>query len=337
MRGAAAADSAQGSAQDSAQDSPLRVCIERFVEHLRYEQRSSAHTVAAYQRDLLQLEVFLGERLGRGADPGDVDKVALRAWLAELSREITSTSLARKLASVRALLRYLERRGVVRANVAAAMKTPKVRRKMPLFLNADAAARVVEAPLQGETPASAPERLRDAALLELLYGSGVRVSELVHLDLEHVRLREGTMRVLGKGQKERIVPIGGPARAALHAYLERRGELAHPKTGFLDPRALLVSRRGARLGVRRVQELVQRYGVLGSGRGDLHPHALRHSCATHMLEAGADLRAIQDLLGHSSVVTTQRYTHLSMQQLSQVYDRAHPLARRPRGDSGDSE
>lgn len=285
------------------------------------------HTVAAYRRDLLQLDAFLTQRLEREPNPRDVEKLSLRGWLAELSKDVQPTSLARKLASVRALFRYLERHDVVRANPAAAMKSPKVRRKMPVFVGAEAAAQIMEAPLTGVEPSEAPERLRDAALLELLYGSGLRVSELVGLDMEHLRLREGTVRVLGKGKKERIVPLGRPARAAVQRYLERRPQLSHPKTGYLDPRALLVSRRGARLGVRRVQELVRRYGILGSGRGDLHPHALRHSCATHMLEGGADLRAIQDMLGHSSVVTTQRYTHLSMQQLSQVYDRAHPLAR----------
>lgn len=314
----------------------LTVWIDRFAEHLLHERRSSRHTVAAYRRDLLQLATFLAERCQREPVPLDIDKLSLRAWLAQLSEDAAPPTLARKLASVRALLRFLERRGVVRKNVATLLKTPKVRRKMPLFVSAEAAARVMEAPFRGAADgASAPsreqasaEQLRDAALLELLYGSGLRVSELSGLDVTDVRLGEGTVRVLGKGNKQRIVPLGGPARKAVVAYLERRHELRHPRTGALDGKALLLSTRGARLGVRRVQELVQRYGVIGSGRSDLHPHALRHSCATHMLEGGADLRAIQDLLGHSSVATTQRYTHLSLQQLTQVYDRAHPLARR---------
>jgi integrase/recombinase XerC len=304
--------------------------VESFTEHLRHERRASPHTVAAYRRDLLQLVDFLGERRGAEPVPADIDKLTLRSWLAQLSTACAPPSLARKLASVRALLRYLERRGVVRKNAAALMKTPKVRRKLPLFVSPEAAEHIVEAPLEvpeEDRPSGAAERLRDAALLELLYGSGLRVSELVGLDLADVRLGEGTLRVLGKGRKERIVPLGRPAALAVQNYLARRGELRHPTTGALDGRALLVSRRGARLGVRRVQELVQRYGALGNGRSDLHPHALRHSCATHMLEGGADLRAIQDMLGHSSVATTQRYTHLSMQQLVHVYDRAHPLAR----------
>jgi integrase/recombinase XerC len=172
------------------------------------------------------------------------------------------------------------------------------------------------------------ERVRDAALLEVLYGSGLRVSELVGLDLDHVALERDELRVLGKGKKERLVPLGTKAREAILAYLGSRPELRNERTGAQDPRALFLGRRGTRLGVRRVQTLVQRYGALGAGRSDLHPHALRHSCATHLLEGGADLRAIQELLGHSSLATTQRYTHVSLDQLMRVYDRAHPLAHR---------
>lgn len=324
----AAAREVGSEAQTRSSRSALAEWIERFEEHLRHERRASPHTTAAYGRDLRQLEGFLRERLSRGPEPRHLDKLSLRAWLASCSQTVAPPTLARKLASVRALSRYLQRRGVLAASAAATMKTPKVRRKLPLFLSPEAAARVVDAPLEGEGERETPERLRDAVVLELLYGCGLRVSELAGLDLAHVHLREATVRVRGKGNKERIVPLGEPARRALQNYLARRDELRHPKRGTQDERALLLSRRGARLGVRRVQELVQRYGALGSGRSDLHPHALRHSCATHMLEGGADLRAIQDLLGHSSVATTQRYTHLSMQQLEHVYDRAHPLARR---------
>jgi integrase/recombinase XerC len=174
------------------------------------------------------------------------------------------------------------------------------------------------------------EKLRDRVLLELLYGSGLRVSELAALDLEAVNVSACEVRVLGKGRKERIVPMSGKTLEALAGYLPRRSELRHPRTGFCHPAALLVTRRGQRLGIRRIQTLVQRYGALGAGRPDLHPHALRHSCATHLLEGGADLRVIQELLGHSSLTTTQRYTHVSLDQLLGVYDKAHPLARAKR-------
>jgi integrase/recombinase XerC len=192
-------------------------------------------------------------------------------------------------------------------------------------LAAEQAAEVMSAPL-AQKRGREIEHLRDALALELLYGSGLRVSELASLDLEQIALEAAEVRVLGKGRKERIVPLGSKALLALDAYLPRRAELGHPKTRALDPKALLLSRLGKRLGVRWLQALVKRYGALGTGRADLHPHALRHSCATHMLEGGADLRAIQEMLGHSSLSTTQRYTHVSLDQLLAVYDRAHPLA-----------
>lgn len=281
----------------------------------------------AYGRDLDELLRFVRARSSRAARLADIDKFLLRSWLGELSRGMSPPTLARKLSSVRAFFAWLEREGLTRDNPAALLKSPKLRRKLPKFLSADQAGEVMEAPLA--LGGSEPERLRDAALLEMLYGSGLRVSELVGMDLDHLALEREEVRVLGKGKKERVVPIGSKARAALGAYLERRPELRHPRTGRQDARSLFLGRRGTRLGVRRVQTLVQRYGALGAGRGDLHPHALRHSCATHLLEGGADLRAIQELLGHTSLSTTQRYTHVSLDQLVAVYDRAHPMAKSP--------
>ncbi len=307
----------------------LDPAIDGFVDHLANERRASVHTVDAYRRDLRQLSGFLRERLARDVAIGDVDKLLLRAWLGDLSRSRSAQTLGRKLAAVRAFFAWLERTGKVRKNPTTQLASPKVRRKMPTFLGADAASQVMDAP--GEFAGVREiERLRDTAMLELLYGSGLRVSELAGLDMEHVSFEEEQARVLGKGNKERIVPLGAKAIAAVQAYLARRDELCHPKTGRIDPRALIIGRHGARLGVRRIQTLVQRYGALGAGRPDLHPHALRHSCATHMLEGGADLRAIQEMLGHSSLSTTQRYTHLSMDQLFKVYDQAHPLAKPPK-------
>jgi integrase/recombinase XerC len=299
--------------------------IVRFRDYLALERRSSAHTVLAYGRDLDELLGFVRARSARGARLEDIDKLLLRSWLGELSRRLSPPTLARRLSSVRAFFAWLEREGLARDNPASLLKSPKLRKKLPKFLSADQAGEVVEAPLAGGN--SEPARLRDAALLEVLYGSGLRVSELVGLDLDHLMLEREEVRVLGKGKKERVVPIGSKARSALYAYLERRPELRHPRTGRQDERSLFLGRHGTRLGVRRVQTLVQRYGALGAGRGDLHPHALRHSCATHLLEGGADLRAIQELLGHTSLATTQRYTHVSLDQLVAVYDRAHPMAK----------
>ena len=308
---------------------PLARRIAAFAEHLAGERRASAHTVLAYRRDLEQLAAFVRERRAGAATPERIDRFVLRAWLGELAKALSSASIARKLASVRAFFVWLERSGAIGENPAALLSSPKLKRKLPRFLSPEGAGEVMEAPLT--SPLGRPaERLRDRAALELLYGSGLRVSELASLDLDDVALDERELRVLGKGKKERIVPFGDKASEALSEYLRERPLLRHPKTGSQDPRALFLARNGGRLGVRRFQTLVQRYGAVGAGRPDLHPHALRHSCATHMLEGGADLRAIQEMLGHSSLSTTQRYTHLSLDQLLGVYDRAHPLAKKPR-------
>ncbi|WP_437694401.1 tyrosine recombinase XerC [Sorangium sp. So ce176] len=268
-----------------------------------------------------------GEATAAGEAPAvdGLDVLLLRSWLGSLARTHAPASIARKVGAARALLRYLERRGEVDKNAAAQLALPKIRRPLPTFLDVDAAAEVMEIP-----GADTAEGLRDRAILETLYGAGLRVSELCGLDLAHVDRQpsKASVRVVGKGDKERIVPLGSHALAAIERYLERRAELADPTTGARDPRALFLSRRGARIGVRRVQTLVQRYGALGAGRADLHPHALRHTCATHLLDGGADLRTIQKLLGHASLATTQRYTHVSIDHLLKVYDAAHPMARK---------
>jgi len=309
-------------------DDELGRALSRFRDHLAHERRASPHTVAAYLRDLSSLLAFVRARHAGAANLAALDKFMLRAWLGDVGKTVAPPTIARKISSVRALCEYLLRTGELRQNPSATLASPKMRRKLPRFLAPDAAAEVMDAPL---AQASGREvcHLRDALSLELLYGSGLRVSELVQLDLAHISSAEAELRVLGKGQKERIVPLGSKALAALEAYLPRRAELAHPRTGAFDRDALLLGQLGKRLSVRWLQALVKRYGSLGAGRSDLHPHALRHSCATHMLEGGADLRAIQEMLGHSSLSTTQRYTHVSLDQLLAVYDRAHPMAQAP--------
>ena len=305
----------------------LGASISAFEQYLAVEKSASPHTIDAYTRDLRALELFVRER--KGARPGApvplawVDLYLLRGFLGTLARTHASSSIGRKMASIRTFFRWLVRRGALEASPAEELASPKLRRPLPTFLSVDAAREVVESPA-GEGPVS----LRDRAILELLYGSGLRVSELANLDLDRFSLREREVRVLGKGRKERLVPFGEAAEDALRGYLAVRAQLAHPRTGALDPRALFLSVRGRRLPVRGVQLLVHRYGALGAGRADLHPHALRHTCATHLLDGGADLRAIQEMLGHASLSTTQRYTHVSVEQLLAVYDKAHPLARR---------
>jgi integrase/recombinase XerC len=304
----------------------LAEAVERFCGHLAGERRASPNTVLAYRRDLLSLCQFVHDKKGQAARLQDVDKFVLRGWLGELLKQISANSIARKLASVRAWYRFMLRRGMVTENPAAQLATPKVRRKMPAFLGVDQAAEVMNAP-RSLPGLGGSQRARDALMLELLYGCGLRVSELAALNLSDIDRDSGVVRVLGKGNKERIVPVGSKALQALEEYSLLRCEFRHPKTGAQDAEALLLTPRGQRMGVRQVQRLVQRYGALGAARPDLHPHALRHSCATHLLEGGADLRAIQELLGHSGLSTTQRYTHLSMDRLLQVYDASHPLAK----------
>lgn len=307
----------------------------RFVAHLRGERRASGHTVEAYQRDLEQLEAFVQKRVGRVPLLADVGKLELRAWLAELTRANGTSTIARKLASVRSFFKFLARAEPSRENPAEGLATPRVKRPLPLVLSTDVAARVMDAPsgtsgVSEPDPADEARQRRDQLILELLYGCGLRVHELAALDKDALQLDVGTLSVLGKGRKERTVPVGRLCQRAHQEYLQCRPMLSHPRTGFQDPRALLLGRYGRRLGVRQIQNLVRRYGALGAGRADLHPHALRHMCATHMLEGGADLRVIQEFLGHQSLSTTQRYTHLSVEQLLRVYDRSHPLAAAPK-------
>lgn len=304
-----------------------------FLTHLAAERRASPNTVEAYGRDLDALLAFLAEREAKR-----LDVYALRAWLGVLARTCKPTSVARKIASVRAFCRWMKQKGLRSDNPAAELALPKLRRELPTFLSAEDAALVMEAPNADNTGALRAEEavaLRDRALLELLYAAGLRVSEACGLDRQDVSLDERTVRVMGKGQKERLAPIGSKAEAALRAWLEVRAELAHAKTGFLEPQAVFVSTRGRRLGPRAAQLIVRRYGLVGVERTDLHPHALRHTCATHLLDGGADLRAIQEMLGHSSLSTTQRYTHVSVAHLLATYDAAHPLAR-PRGTRGEA-
>jgi integrase/recombinase XerC len=307
-----------------------RVLKEAFITHLAHEKRVSPHTVSAYRSDLDAMIAFFEERQRTSDVPlAFLDLHVLRAWLGTLARTSKPRSVARRISAVRSFGRWLKRHGHVERNPAEQLATPKLRRELPTFLSGDDAASVMNAPDAGEDASALSEAcaLRDRALLEVLYGAGLRVAETSGLSLADISLGERTVRVLGKGRKERIVPIGRKAEAALRAWLLVRSELAHPRTGFIDPCALFLSVRGRRLNVRAIQILVRLYGIKGVGRSDLHPHALRHTCATHLLDGGADLRVIQEMLGHASLSTTQRYTHVSVAQLMKVYDAAHPLAR----------
>jgi integrase/recombinase XerC len=306
----------------------MKELIERFLEHLRVERNASAHTLRSYASDLEQFRSFLWSAgFHRDEKKGDIraekiDHLAIRAYLSRLYREHKKSSLARKLAAQRSFFRYLVDEGLMKRSPAEIVATPKQEKNLPSFLSVDEVFALVEKPDR-----ATPWGARDRAILETLYSCGIRVSELVGLSDGDVDFQLGIVRVYGKGRKERIVPIGGKAIEALRAYLPRRDEvLARRKKS--GPRApLFINPRGTRLTARSVARILQKH-VLRSGLlRKMSPHALRHTFATHLLDAGADLRAIQEMLGHVSLSTTQRYTHVSMDKLMEVYDKAHPRAK----------
>jgi integrase/recombinase XerC len=318
--------------------------IRAFLDHLTHERRASPKTVEHYGRDLAGLADYLARAsagakvLTRGADALDV--LVLRGWLGEQAKAHKTTTIARRLSAVRAFLRMLKKRGEIATDPSALLASPKLRPSLPLVLGPASAEAVVQSPTPAprKTPrARAVAEVsahRDQAMLELLYGSGLRVSELASLDLASLDLAGASVRVMGKGRKERIVPLGPPCVQALARWLDERATLRSSRRPA-DAAAVFVGRNGTRLTARRVQAIVRQAGLVAEGRLDVHPHTLRHSCATHMLEGGADLRAIQEMLGHASLSTTQRYTHVSVEHLMRQYDKAHPLARKTVGSALD--
>jgi integrase/recombinase XerC len=285
--------------------------VGEFLRYLDHERGVSRHTLRSYAADLAEFGAFLTrEKLGGLAQ---ADARAIRAWLASLhERKLARSSVARKLASVRSCLKYLARRGAVEVNAARQVRSPKLPQRLPSFLPKDESKNLLDTPME-RTEAG----LRDRALLELLYATGLRVAECCGLDLDDVDRRQGSVRVMGKGGKERVVPAGDVALQALEAWLTVRGEGRGPL--FINP-------RGRRLSTRGVHRIVKSRARAAGIERRVTPHTFRHSFATHMLGEGADLRLIQELLGHSRLSTTQRYTHVSAEHLMKVYDRAHPRA-----------
>jgi integrase/recombinase XerC len=291
----------------------MKDSLTAFLRHLSLEKDASPHTLRSYRTDLLEFARYAGD-----GDPatwlGEVDTRTIRGYLAHLhARALDATTIARKLAAVRSWFRFLVRRGVLERNVAREVRGPRPPRKLVSFLPIDEAVA-----LMGAKTSGGAARARDTAVLELLYATGLRVSELAGLDLDDLDRTLLTVRVLGKGRKERIVPYGARAADALAAFLEERGGGAGP---------LFANRRGGRLTVRSLHTIVRRNAALTGITRRVSPHTLRHTFATHLLDAGADLRMIQELLGHSRLSTTQRYTHVGADQLMRVYDAAHPRAR----------
>jgi integrase/recombinase XerC len=293
--------------------------IAAFLRHLDRERNASPHTIRAYGEDLQQFARHVREELGREGRPADVDHLLIRAFLSRLHRAgLATSSAARKLATLRTFFRYLCREGVLERNPARAMLSPRLARRVPTHLDEKDVALLVEMPGASEAA------LRGRAILEMLYATGIRCSELVGLDVAEVDLGARMIRVLGKGRKERIVPFGSRAAEALSAYWAAR--TAQAAASSRSPAAFL-NARGGRLTDRSVRSLVARRVRAVAIARRVSPHTLRHSFATHLLERGADLRAIQELLGHASLSTTQRYTHVNTRHILEIYSKAHPRAK----------
>jgi integrase/recombinase XerC len=295
---------------------PIEKAIDKFLQSLR-QRNASAHTIKAYTGDLSNFAVYVGSR-----DWRSIDHLTIRGFLSRLyEKDLSKTSVARALAGVRSFYRWLAREGVVEQNPAALVSTPKLPKKLPRVPTIEEMNTV----LDGEMPevASFPER--DRMLFELLYGCGIRNSELIGINLDDIRLSSEAILIRGKGKKERYVPFGDSVKAALASYLPvRQQKLAERKK---NTAALLINQRGGRLTTRSVGRIIKKIAVAKGLSPDVHPHTLRHAFGTHMLEEGADLRSIQEMLGHERLSTTQRYTQLSMKHVLEVYDQTHPRAK----------
>jgi integrase/recombinase XerC len=290
--------------------------LDGFIDHLRTQQRLSENTIRAYRSDLVQLQAFLGN------DLLEASHASLRAFLASRHRELSPRSMCRKLAAIRSFYRFAKRRGWLENSPADRIRSVQVPRQLPKLLDHDEMSALLKAPDEKTNLG-----LRDRALLELLYATGMRVSELTGLNVDDLDMQERVVRVLGKGNKERLVPFGRHAQKALQLYFPvREGLLSRSRRPA--PEALFLNRLGGRLSDRSVRRLVDRAIVRAGVLHDISPHVLRHTFATHLLREGADLRCIQELLGHSSLSTTQGYTHVEMKRIIEVYDSAHPRARK---------
>ena len=294
----------------------MRKYVFEFLNYLKNERNVSPHTTRSYCSDLEQFFGFFGE-----TDLSRIDHLSLRQFMGHLmALKVNRSSIARKLSAIRSFFKYLHRRGILKNNPARLVATPRREKRIPAVLTADDAQRLMEAP-RGKGAEQDSAELRDRAVLEALYSTGIRASELTGMDREDIDRHGGLIRVRGKGRKERIVPIGVKALDAIDAYLGR-------KTTGADNPAVFTGPAGKRLTPRTVQRILEKYRKKLGLQQKASPHTLRHSFATHLLESGADLRAIQELLGHASLSTTQRYTHLNLDSLMDTYDKAHPKARK---------
>ncbi|HKR83039.1 MAG TPA: tyrosine recombinase XerC [Terriglobales bacterium] len=290
--------------------------VRKFLAGLG-ERNTSPHTIRAYAGDLESFALYVGPRAWR-----DIDHITIRGFLSHLyEKRLSKTSVARSLSAVRSFYRWLAQEGVVEQNPAALVSTPKLPKKLPRVPTMEE----MNSVLEGNMPETAAFPERDRLMLELLYGCGIRNSELVGIDLDHIHLRNEIILIRGKGSKERYVPFGDAVKAALAVYLRARQQILAEQRKTTP--ALLLNTRGGRLTSRSVGRIIKKIAVAKGLSPDVHPHTLRHAFGTHMLEEGADLRAIQELLGHQRLSTTQRYTQLSSKHLLNVYDQTHPRAK----------
>lgn len=301
--------------------------LKQFLDHLRFERNLSEHTLRNYQSDLEQFLDYIAPASGnepRKFPPlADIDHLTIREWMASLhTAQKKKTSMARKLAALRTFFQFLVREGLLEMNPAKLVSTPRLEKKLPRHLSIEEAIKFIETP-DTDTPLGK----RDRAMLELMYATGIRVSELTKLNLRDIDFKNRLIRVLGKRRKERIVPFGDPAADALRDYLAVRDQfLESAPISERDLEAVFLNYQGTRITTRSVGRMVEKYIRICAGMHEISPHDLRHTFATHLLDSGADLRDIQELLGHARLSTTQIYTHVSMEKLIEVYDKAHPKA-----------
>jgi len=284
--------------------------IDKFIRYLEVENNASKHTLRAYRRDLESFREY------QEGTPRDIEMIDIRGFVAQQIKDgLSKTTAARRLASVRSFLNYLCREGYIKSNPAKLVTTPKTEKRLPKFLSVDDVFSLMEQPDGiGFLPA------RDRAILELLYSCGIRVSEIAELDIEDINTKEGLVKVRGKGKKERLLPLGSKAADAIRTYTGEKMLLKKKN------RAMFLNKRGTRLSDRSIRRIVVKYSRMMGVSEQIGPHTLRHTFASHLLQAGADLRVIQELLGHSSLSTTQKYTHIDITHLMDVYDKAHPLS-----------
>lgn len=291
--------------------------IENFLKFIRIQRGDSPHTIRAYRRDLIEFFEFAKTK------PELVEPIAIRGFISEsILKGNSKTTVARKLSTIRSFFSYLYSEGIIKINPARTVSSPKIKRKLPNFLTVDDAFKLVESPSEDKFTIQ-----RDKAILELLYSGGIRVSELCNLNLDDIDLKSGLIKVKGKGKKERIVPIGQKAKEALKKYLAIRHLLRIKKKLQAEESPLFINNRGKRISDRQVRRIVKKYASLVGIQDKIGPHTLRHTFASHLLMEGADLRVIQELLGHSSLSTTQIYTNIDLKHLIEVYDQSHPLTK----------